>query len=491
MNRPRTSRTFFIAPLCVLLSLPVMAQPLPTREIETNPIRDTYPDIIGAEHVEQWGPYNVHDPAILDDGEWFYSYSTDVSYGFALKQGSVQTRRSRDLVNWAWVGFAFEGAPPLATAYAESEGVENHVGAWAPDAIKVGDEYRLYYSQPGDAPMFASIGLLVGPTPTGPFRERGPLIVTSKLGLPMTNAIDPSIVVTPQGEHWMIYGSAFDGIYALQLDPETGLTLRPGDKGRRVAQRGVTDGKANGNIEGADIIYHPGFDRYYLFIAYDWLGTKYNNRVVRAEHPAGPYEDFTGTDANEYRDDLPMVLAPYRFAGHPGYQGVAHSTVFERDGQWFIANQGRIADDMHFMTMHVRKVYWTEDGWPVVSPQRYAGLPPRPVRAADLAGEWERIDFGYRVVPGYGDEQVDPDLQVSRPMTLDPAPRQTIDGDPGSRWSYDPPWLTLEPAGGEAFRVRIDRAWDWERQRETIIFTGLDAEAGAVWGKQREPVERE
>ena len=55
-----------------------------------------------------------------------------------------------------------------------------------------------------------------------------------------TNAIDPSVIVTPNGEHWMVYGSAWDGIYSLKLNPATGLALVGDDKGIRIANRGFT-----------------------------------------------------------------------------------------------------------------------------------------------------------------------------------------------------------------------------------------------------------
>lgn len=43
------------------------------------------------------------------------------------------------------------------------------------------------------------------------------------------------------------------------------------------------------------------------------------------------------------------------------------------------------------MDLHVRQVFFTKDGWPVVSPERYAGSNPREFSAEDLVGEWEII----------------------------------------------------------------------------------------------------
>ena len=125
-----------------------------------------------------------------------------------------------------------------------------------------------------------------------------------------TNAIDPSVVVTPGGEHWMVYGSAWDGIYSLKLDPATGFASSAGDKGKRIANRGFTAGKYNGNIEGADLLYNSQLNKYFLFIAYDWLQTKYNVRVMKSDKPDGSFYDFNGTDANTNIDHGPMIIAP-------------------------------------------------------------------------------------------------------------------------------------------------------------------------------------
>ena len=39
------------------------------------------------------------------------------------------------------------------------------------------------------------------------------------------NAIDPSFIITPDGDHWLVYGSWHSGFAAVQLNPETGKTL--------------------------------------------------------------------------------------------------------------------------------------------------------------------------------------------------------------------------------------------------------------------------
>ncbi|SDM31376.1 arabinan endo-1,5-alpha-L-arabinosidase [Catalinimonas alkaloidigena] len=453
----------------------------PPDTFDINDITDTYPNLVDFQFYRQWGPYNVHDPSILDDGEYFYCYSTDASFGNTSERFGLQIRRSKDLIEWQFVGWAWNGLPPQGANYIRGQGTEPFQSLWAPYILKVGSEYRLYYSLSSEVHKLSAIGLLTATSPEGPWTERG-LAVTSRTSLPMTNAIDPSVLTAPDGRQWMYYGSAYDGIYVVELDPATGLAKTQNDKGHRIAQRGFTGGRINGNIEGPEIIYHPEQQKYYLFIAYDWLETKYNVRVGRADSPEGPFLDFNGVDLNGEEDNGPMILAPYQFEGHPGWQGVSHCAVWHRDGQYYLAHQGRPVENAFYMVLHVRKVFWTEDGWPVVSPERYAGVAQTAIETSELAGNWEQIAFGYRVVPGYAEEQTSPDLQTAVTLTLEAG--GTINGETGSAWTYEAPWLTLTTSAGTT-KVYVARGRDWENQRETLVFSGLEADGTARWGKQK------
>lgn len=454
----------------------------PEPAFDINSIKDTYYDIAPAEFVFQWGPYNVHDPSILKDGEYYYSYSTDAAFGAEIK-GGLQIRRSKDLINWQYVGWVFDGLPKKGADFIRQNGGEPFKSLWAPYVMKVGSEYRLYYSLTGPEPRLSVIGLATASKPTGPWTEKG-LVVTSLNNFArQTNAIDPTVVVDKTGNHWFYYGSAWDGIYMLKLDAGTGLAATSGDKGRRIAQRGFTGDKINGNIEGPEVIYNEAFDKYYLFISYDWLQTKYNVRVGRGDSPEGPFYDFHGNDLNGDQDNGPMILAPYKFNGHSGWQGVSHPAVFNDNGKFYMAHQGRPGENSFFMIMHVREIHWTEEGWPVVSPERYAGIEQTPIAQEELVGNWEQIVMGYRVVPGYAEEQTNPDFQTSVPLSL--RAHGAINGDANNQWTYQAPWLTLRWGNGFTDKVYVERGRDWENKIEkTLLFTGLNNEGVAIWGKK-------
>lgn len=207
-------------------------------------------------------------------------------------------------------------------------------------------------------------------------------------------------------------------------------------------------------------------------------------RVGRADSPAGPFLDFKGRDINLAEDHGPMILAPYQFEGHSGWQGTGHCGVFsDGNGQYFMAHQGRPGIDSYYMDLHVRKIFWTPSGWPVVSPERYAGEDNAPVAPADLAGAWEQITLNYIVIPGYGTEQLTPNFQYSTPLTL--AADGTFNGSAANTWTYAAPLLTLRFGGGTTAQGYVQKGRDWENKKSTLIFTGLDNAGTAVWGKKK------
>jgi arabinan endo-1,5-alpha-L-arabinosidase len=450
---------------------------------DINSIQDDYAQLASADFVYSWASHNVHDPSILKEGDYYYCYSTDAAYGVSVRPG-IQIRRSKDLVNWQFYGWVFSSIPSKGAQYIQQKGGVPNQGLWAPYVLKVGNEFRLYYSLSSTPkPRLSTIGLATAPTPVGPWTEQALVVSSTDDNTTQTNAIDPTVLVDPKtGRHWMYYGSAWDGIYILELNPATGLPLVGGTRGQRISQRGFTGGTPNGNIEGADIIYNAELNQYFLFIAYDWLQTKYNVRVARADQPEGPFYDFNGQDINIEVDHGPMILAPYQFKGHSGYQGVAHCTVFKENGDYYLASQARPVANSYFMNLHVRKLSWTPEGWPVASPQRYAGIGQQTGWTRDsLIGTWERIDFGYQVVPGYANEQVSPGLQVARDWMLEAD--GTVDGT-SSTWEWDGSHLLVHQSDGSIEKLVVERGRDWENRRPCFVLSGLSADGTLIWGKK-------
>ncbi len=463
--------------------MPPVVIPPPAGVFDINSITDTYEGIAPFAYYTKWGSYNVHDPSIKKFGDYYYCYNTDVGFGIDVRPG-IQIRKSKDLIEWTFVGWVFDGLPAMGAAYITSQGGSPFNALWAPYVMKVGNEYRLYYSLSSAVSRLSVIGLATAASPEGPWTEQGLAVKSANDGSIQTNAIDPTVVVTPAGEEWFYYGSAWDGIYALQLNPLTGLPLINADKGKRIAQRGFTGSTINGNIEGAEVIYNETQKKYYIFIAYDWLSTKYNVRVARGDNPQGPFYDFNNVNINTVQDHGPMIVAPYQFQGHSGWQGTSHCSVFKDDGgQYYIAHQGRPGNSIYSMDLHVRKLFWMQNGWPVASPERYAWEESATVPKDSIAGAWERIKLDYKVTPGYDKEQIYADFQIAATITIDAA--GTINGVAANTWTYTEPWLQLNWGTTGIEKVFVQKGRDWENKKGTIIFTGLNETGTAVWGKKK------
>ena len=128
---------------------------------------DYYLSVAGWEQRSQWNLANIHDPSVMlaEDG-YYYMYCTDAGYGNPHhldvkddKHGHFQCRRSKDLVNWEYMGATMYGLPswvqPKLNEIRKAMGLNNSTanfsddlkfGYWAPCARKVKDGlYRMYY----------------------------------------------------------------------------------------------------------------------------------------------------------------------------------------------------------------------------------------------------------------------------------------------------------------------------------------------------------
>ncbi len=441
--------------------------------------KDDYSEFGTLADSARWGTYNVHDPACRLIGDTYYMYSTDAIYWsrsargqrrMQPKTGFLQMRRSKDLVNWEFLGWAFDSIPDEPKQWVKS--LNNGHGAtniWAPYMVPApdGKSFRLYYCVSAFGKKTSMISMATAPHPEGPWKHSGCVIRTDYQS--PVNAIDPTVTDVIDGRQWMIYGSFFGGLYCVELDPATGLTLSDGDMGHVVARRANYQ---KDNLEAPELLHANG--RYYLFGSYDPLESTYNVRVARCKSPDGPFVDFFGKEMADTTDNYPIITAPYTFEGHSGWAGTGHCGVFADDkGNHYMCHQGRLAPHNRLMDLHLRRIYFTPDGWPVVSPERYAGTPERAFSDADLAGVWEIIRVR--------EPQANPN-NISETMTLAPEGRLN-DTD---RWEYDAEaqMLTLVIDGERISHLMVHSGHDWEREQDTVLFTGLDSQGRSVWGKR-------
>ncbi|UCH13423.1 MAG: family 43 glycosylhydrolase [Bacteroidales bacterium] len=428
---------------------------------------DTYHHVAG--EPSDWMHYNTHDPTVYKDGEWFYMYSTDASWANIHNTGALK-RRSKDLVNWEFLGTAFDGVPQSAVDFFKNNGNPDYTdnGIWAPFLHKYKNTFYLYYSAPGlEGVNFAYIGYATSDSAGGPWEDRGMITTSNSTSSnDSINAIDPAVVYDSINKKlWMTYGSWESGLYILELDTATGGIKTPGDRGIRIAAR-------NGGLEGPEITYRNGW--YYLFVSYDPLGDIYNVRVGRSRNADGPYYDINGVNMADYTDNIPLIQAPYKFNNHPGWQGTAHCGVYNDNGTYYMFNQGRPSIESAMMVLHVRKIFWIND-WPVVSPERYAGVPQCSITEDSLVGKWEHLLLIHRTGGSFHNTSESLELHADGSFNSSTTNSWTLDGDT----------LTLSWNNGQFIdRVIVSWGWDWENRCKTILYTGMNTDGLCMWGKK-------
>lgn len=489
---------------------------------------DDYTSIAAWGYRSQWNLSNVHDPSVVlaEDG-YYYMYQTDASYGNAHTAGGhFHGRRSKNLVDWEYLGGTMSALPDWVMdklneiregmGLSESTADEDDFGYWAPCVRKVSDGlYRMYYSivvpgylDPDNTSWSerAFIGLMEtsDPSDNDSWEDKGYVITNASdksLNFYISptsyancyykwNAIDPSYIITDAGEHWLIYGSWHSGIVALELDPDTGMPLEElgdpwGSSDDEIAEYGqLIATREMGNrwqgSEGPEIVYHDGY--YYLFLAYDELSVAYNTRVVRSESITGPYYDITGTDVtNTGGAAYPIVTHPYVFGSDHGWVGISHCAVFD-DGNdnWFYASQQRYPENYGgnaysnaIMMGGVRSLIWTEDGWPVVMPERYGAVPKVAIDESELIGTWENITLKY----SYQTQIASSDIVLKEDYTVGGSPFK------GKSWSFSPDDNVLTIGD---VKLYVQREVDWEASPRvaTIVYAGLSTSGtNTYWGK--------
>ena len=500
---------------------------------------DNYTSVAAWTQRSKWNLANMHDPTVVkaSDG-YYYMYQTDASYGNAHqkdirnsnKHGHFFCRRSKNLVDWEFVGATMVGLPSWVKTklneFRKGMGVAERpdsyfandldFGFWAPCVRKVNDHlYRMYYAITcpgtinGDGTWSERtfIGLMETSDPaSNKWEDKGYVITNaSDKGLNFKvksndwancyfkyNAIDPTYIITPEGKHWLIYGSWHSGFAAVELDANTGKTKatlpNPWGTADDIAAYGKTiftrtlNNRWQGS-EAPEIVYHDGY--YYLFVAYDALDVPYNTRVLRSKNVDGPYETMNGkiTDAAKGANEEPTVLThPYKFSAGSGWVGISHCAVFDDGaGNWYYVSQQRmpanvagIAASNAIMMGGVRSIQWDSNGWPVVMPERYGAVPQAKITASELEGTWEGIELSYE----YGKQKTSKTFKLSSNGVM----------EGGSAWSNVKAWsfdassntLTIGTT-----KLKVQREVDWEAspRKVTIVYSGVSGNR-SYWGKK-------
>lgn len=290
----------------------------------------------------------ARDPStIVREGDTFWVFYSGIG---------VKSLHSKDLVTWENGPAVFDKAPE----WISKEIPKNDGEYWAPDLMKIGGRYLLYYSISSMGAMHSAIGLATNPTldPKNPAFKwtDGGVVVQSREGGDF-NTIDPAVFQDDDGKLWLSFGSQWSGLKLVELDPATGRCLKPDEPLISIA---------NGElIEGAYIYKRKGF--YYLF---ENRGTccsgpksSYHITVGRSKEIKGPYLAKDGSPMLEGGGTLVLdtKTGPLIGAGHAGIIG--------KDGKsWFSCHFEADERMGGKATLGVMPIQWSGDGWPEVLP---------------------------------------------------------------------------------------------------------------------------
>lgn len=292
----------------------------------------------------------THDPStVIECSGKYYDYGTGRGIPIMVSNdGWTWNRGGEVLTN-------LPGRRP-GQGVVEFAGGNNGLNAWAPDVIRVGDRYFLYYALSGRAHR-AVIALATNKTldPNSPdykWEDGGPIAWSLGEGVDDLHAIDPGVFQDPNdGTLWIVYGSYYGTIRLAQLDPNTGKRLHEEQSKLVVAN----------NSEASDLIYHNGW--YYLFVNHGTCcagaNSTYNIRVGRSKQVTGPYLDDHGRDLA--RDGGRLFLAASDNKIGPGHFGLLD---LGEGVEKFSCHYEADLDYYGISVLDIRPLLW-RDGWPV------------------------------------------------------------------------------------------------------------------------------
>ena len=250
---------------------------------------------------------NFPDPFVLPDGGGYYAYATNGN------GSNVPTLYSTDLRSWR----ALPDAMPKLASWVRPK--DPHV--WAPEVVKLGERYVLYYTAHDLASDRQCVGAAVSHSPAGPFVDQAvkPLVCQVELG----GTIDASPFL--DGGRLYLYFKS-DGnccqmpthIFAQELRPD-GLALT-GQPTRLLTNGRVWEGKV---IEAPTMVRRDG--KYILvYSANDFGNGSYAVGYASCAGPAGPCE--------------PVGDAPFlKSHRERRLYGPGHQSIFQVGAQDFIA----------------------------------------------------------------------------------------------------------------------------------------------------------
>lgn len=294
----------------------------------------------------------IHDPSIIATDAGWASFATGVEG--AADGGMPRTKSSPDGITWTEAGAIPGGMPDWVV----KELGHTPRNIWAPSVSVHGGVTYLYYAASSFGKNDSVIGLMTNAAfdpakPAEGWVDKG-LVIRSKTG-GWFNAIDPFRIDVGDAA-WLAFGSYWDGIRMIALDPATGLRVGT-DEPLRLASRN------GGAIEAPAILEHDG--QFYLFVSFDaccrGITSTYRIMVGRADAVEGPYLDRDGKRLLD-GGGTELLATTGRFHGPGGQE------VFAVKGAPWLAFHYYDFDGGGAPKLQLAPLSFDADGWPEIGP---------------------------------------------------------------------------------------------------------------------------
>ena len=299
----------------------------------------------------------VHDPVMVQENGNYYMFNTGKG---------ISMWKSENMTAWEKYPPVFKTAPDW-TVQAVPD-FKNHI--WAPDIICYNNQFYLYYSVSSFGKNTSCIGLVTNKTLDTSsidykWVDQGK-IIQSVPGRDEWNAIDPNLIFDEEGQPWLSFGSFWNGIKLVKLNPDLKSVAQPEEwytiaKRQRDFNIDVRN-PGDGAIEAPFIFKKNGF--YYLFVSFDYCcrGVNSNYKIMagRSTTVQGPYVDKDSIRMDKGGGSLVV-------SGDEKYSGVGHNSVYTFNNKDYMVFHAYDIEKHGISTLMIIPVTWDGELWPIIN----------------------------------------------------------------------------------------------------------------------------
>ncbi|EOL48824.1 hypothetical protein RV11_GL003319 [Enterococcus phoeniculicola] len=427
---------------------------------------------------------SVHDPSIIKSADSYYILGSHMQ--FAKSENLIQWEQLSESVAQTSLFDDIREELKEEFSYAKTDTL------WAGDIqqLKNGNYYMYYCLCQGTSPL-SVLGVAVADSIEGPYEKVESFLYSGsspKFGETYDattdpNVIDPHVFYDNDGKLWMVYGSYSGGIYIMEMDGETGLPIDTTSYGKRLL------GGNHSRIEAPYILYNHETKYYYLFTSFGGLDSYggYNMRVARSKTVDGPYEDGLNQQMIDAKgakgttfDDLSIEGYGNKLIGNffyeeddgltnAGYVSPGHNSAIydEESDTYFLIFHTRFPNSGEEHQVRVHQLFFTEAGWPVVSPLRYANEKLDNYTTGMIDGSYRLLKFS---------KEISDQIQEPEAVTLK---NGDISGKVKGSWTLASTNIdkdSIVKINEEEYRGKFISVWDENQEQQVMSFTGVSKE---------------